>query len=298
MSLRGQLNYLPPPGTELTDVALTADYRFARSVTLRAGVNRQLINDRLTRYTAGINHINKIVSMGLVGSYLSDDDFSVKLTTSFSFGVRPRSKSPILQSGRLGASGIISARVFLDLNQNGRFDEEDEPLEGVRFHRDGRRSDARSNANGIGFMTGLASYTPVSISVDAASLEDPYWISTVPGIEVVPRPGKATTLEFPIVMTGEVDGIVYLLLDDSARAVSNAEVQLLDTLGTIIQTVKSAFDGFYLFTLVPPGSYNVRISPEQIIRLKLQPPEEWGLVIEASGTIASGIDFTLVRLKK
>ena len=131
-------------------------------------------------------------------------------------------------------------------------------------------------------MSGLASHKPVSISVDAASLEDPYWVSIVPGIEIVPRPGKATTLEFPIGMTGEVDGIVYLQFDDDTRAVSNAEIQLVDTLGTIIQTTRTAFDGFYLFTLVPTGSYIVRIAPEQVARLNLEQPEEWGLIIDAS----------------
>ncbi|MCH7878624.1 MAG: hypothetical protein IH914_04835, partial [candidate division Zixibacteria bacterium] len=44
-SLRGQVGYLPPPGPHLTDVALTADYRLARGLTLRGGVNRQLIRD-------------------------------------------------------------------------------------------------------------------------------------------------------------------------------------------------------------------------------------------------------------
>ena len=214
---------------------------------------------------------------------------------SFSFGVKPRSKSPILRSARLGTSGALSARVFLDRNQNGLFDEGDEPLEGVRFQRDGRSIDVRSGADGVAFMTGLASYKPISISVDAASLEDPYWVSMVPGIEIVPRPGKATTLEFPIGMTGEVDGIVYLQLDDGVRAVSNVEVQLVDTLGTIVQTARTAFDGFYLFTLVPNGSYIVRIAPEQVTRLDLEQPEEWGLIIDASGTIASNIDFILVR---
>ncbi len=298
MSLRGQLNYLPPPGPELTDIALTGDYRLAEELTLRAGVSRQLINNRLTRYTASVNHSNNVISLGLAGSYLSEDDFSVRLNMSFSFGVKPRSKSPILRSARLGSSGIVSARVFLDQNQNGRFDEGDEALEGVRFLRDGRRTEVRSGADGVGFMTGLASYKPVSISVDASSLEDPYWVSRVPGIEVVPRPGKAATIDFPIGMTGEVDGIVYLQGDQDARAVSNAEIQLVDTLGTIIQTTKTAFDGFYLFTLVPTGSYTVRIAPEQVARLNLEQPEEWGLIIDASGTIASNIDFILIRKVK
>lgn len=65
--------------------------------------------------------------------------------------------------------------------------------------------------------------------------------------------------------------------------------------GEVVQEVRSAFDGFYLFELVPPGRHLVRVSPEQVKRLNLAPPPEQEVVIEGSGTIVSGVDITVER---
>lgn len=72
-------------------------------------------------------------------------------------------------------------------------------------------------------------------------------------------------------------------------------LELVDSKNNTILRAKSAFDGFYLFTMVPPGSYLVRVSPEQIKRLNLKSPQDRKVVIEGDGTIVSGVDIILKR---
>ena len=72
-------------------------------------------------------------------------------------------------------------------------------------------------------------------------------------------------------------------------------LELVNREGEIVLQTKSAFDGFYLFTMVPPGSYLVRVSPEQIKRLNLKSPQDRQIVIEGDGTIVSGVDIILER---
>ncbi|GJL77920.1 MAG: hypothetical protein NPINA01_09090 [Nitrospinaceae bacterium] len=61
----------------------------------------------------------------------------------------------------------------------------------------------------------------------------------------------------------------------------------------VMQEVKTEFDGFYLFQLVPMGRYLVRVAPEQVERLNLKTPEPQEVVIEGSETVMSGVDFLL-----
>ncbi len=102
---------------------------------------------------------------------------------------------------------------------------------------------------------------------------------------------------FPVTATGEVGGTAFLRRGDELREVANVQLQLVDAGGNVAKTVKSEFDGFYLFDLVPPGTYLLGVAPEQVERLKLRAPPAREIAIEADGNIVSGIDFVLDRAR-
>ncbi len=294
LSLRAQLSYEPPPDHRFISVAVTGDYKIPRNFSLRLTANHQLLDDRRVNYSVGLNRAFDAFLFGVDGRYEDDENFAVRLSISFSLGWQPHSKRLLLQSRKMGKNGAASVHVFLDQNQNGRFDADDRPLPGVRL-RHGGRAVKETDANGVVFIPDLSSYRPTDITIDVGSLEDPYWIPTSEGVTVMPRPGKSVLLEFPIIATGEVDGMVYLRRETSMKGVSNVELQLVNTEDEVVQQVKTAYDGFYLFTLVPPGRYTVRVSPDQVKRLNLAQPPDREVAIEGSGTIAGGVDFTIER---
>lgn len=293
-SLRAQLSYDPPPNHSFNFISFTADYKIPRNFSGRMAVSRNLLIGRWTNYSAGISRTFEAFLIGLEGRYLDKSNYSVQLAISFSLGLKPRSHRLHLSSRRMGNNGALSALVFLDKNFDGIYDLGDQPLEGVRIQHSGRTSKA-TDKKGIAYIPNLSSYRPTAITIDIGSLEDPFWIPVNKGVTIVPRPGKSISLEFPVIITGEVDGIVYLQRDSSVKAVSNVMLELVDSKNDTILRAKSAFDGFYLFTMVPPGSYVVRVSPEQIKRLNLKSPQDRSVVIEGDGTIVSGVDIILKR---
>jgi hypothetical protein len=103
----------------------------------------------------------------------------------------------------------------------------------------------------------------------------------------------AWAVDFPVVLTGEVDGTVFLQQGEGRRAVSNVRVQLVDGQGTVVQEVRSQFDGFYLFERLRPGSYSIRIEPGQLERLQLQPRIDTAQIELHSGDILRGLDIVL-----
>ncbi|GJL77824.1 MAG: hypothetical protein NPINA01_08130 [Nitrospinaceae bacterium] len=361
LSLRGTLDYDVRPESEFRRVSVTGDYALSNDFSTRMSINRELNGDKLTTYLAGLNRRFKIFAVGLDATYSDDGEYSLGTSLTFSLGRDPRRDRWIMTSEKMGTTGAASARVFLDRNQNGRFDRPDKPLKGVKFKNGGK--DVQTDKRGLAFLPGLSSYRPVPITVDPESLEDPFWSIDQNAREVVPRPGRAALVNFPVVPTGEVDGTVYLVKGDSETQVSSVEMQLLrkdsdklhrrlkktigkyyinsrgrmarkvnlwanrktfppidfrkgtlspnrfieqfglpteellqETVGQVVQTIKTEYDGFYLFSKVPPGRYIVRVSPRQIKRLKLAPPPDREVWVKSAGTIESGLNFVLQQI--
>ncbi len=297
LSLRGTLDYELKPESELTAVSATGDYDFTRDLTARVTFSRQLTGERINTYSAGINKRFRAFALGVDSSYSDDGNFTAGLNLTFSLGREPRRPGVIMTSDRMATSGAASARVFLDRNQNNTFDpEEDEPLEGVGFRP--APKEVQTDEKGIAFIPGLSSHRPTSLTVEQKTLADPFWKVNQEGWQMVPRPGRSVLLDFPVTPTGEIDGTVFLKVGDREKEVSNAAIQLLDAEGTVIDEVKTAYDGFYLFTEVPPGRYIVRVSPDQVERLNLATPPEERVEIEGTGNIVNGIDFVVERARK
>jgi hypothetical protein len=291
VTLRGDIDYSVSPDWKLTSVALTGDYLIEDGFTARAGVSKQLTDDFLTTYSAGLFRDFDHFAVGLAGEYSDDGAVFAGLSLSFALGREPRTGSFAMEPRQIAGDGALSARAFLDKNLNDLFDAGDEPIEGVAFR--GAGAEATTDAHGQVMVFGLASASPTEITLDPASLPDPYWMPSHDGVAVVGRPGATAVIDFPVVVTGEIDGTVFLARGTTTKEVSNVELQLVAADGTLVQETKSAFDGFYLFQSVRPGRYGVRVAPAQIARLKLAPDPGRAVEIDGEGTPVSGIDIVV-----
>src|SRR5262249_54901109 len=89
---------------------------------------------------------------------------------------------------------------------------------------------------------------------------------------------------------GEITGTVYVRRGAGSEPGGGVELELVDGNGAVAKTVRSAFDGFYDLTGIPPGRYGLRVSPAQAQRLGLTPPPPRDVELSPSGTILDGID--------
>jgi len=96
-------------------------------------------------------------------------------------------------------------------------------------------------------------------------------------------------------MTGEVDGVVYLLDKNKRRGIGSAEVELVDARGNVVAHGTSSSDGYYIVQAVRPGRYQARIAPAQLSKLGLLSDKEAALEIKADGSFVNGLDFTVQR---
>jgi len=291
--LRGQMGYTVRPIADVTSSSISTDWRVTDDLSASASLSHSFGEDSLTTLSGGVNTSFELAAVGLNVDYSTANDLNARLNLSFSSTRDPRDSGLVVRAEQTADTGAISVRVFLDENFNGVFDTGDIPLEGVRFKADGSVSKTKTDKDGIAFITGLDTYKSIDVEVDKGSLEDPFWISLPEGVSVVLRPGIAAQADFSVVTTGEIDGTVYRRSGEWAKEVRDVVVQLINADGTVAHRAESAYDGFYLLDFVRPGTYTLRVDPEQMARLNLNATAETEIVIEPDGTILNGMDIFL-----
>ncbi len=292
--LRGELLYGLRPVTQLTSVALTAEKRLPNAWQVNGGITRSF-DPGVTQVAAGVSRIEGPFGFGVSLQVSSPGGFGATLTFNASLVRDPHTGLWRVQSRSLSGAGALSALTFLDANGNGVRDAGEKPVEGAGFMTSSGGSAVRANADGVALLTSLQPYQNVDIGLDTSTLEDPLAQPLRPGVRLVARPGRVTPLEFPIVMRGEVTGTAYRHRASGSEPASGVEIEVVDGVGSAVAKARSAYDGFFDITGLPPGSYRLRVSPSQIERLGLVAPEPRAITIAPDGTILDGLGLVIVE---
>jgi len=295
--LRGQLFYDLKPEREWTSLDLSFEGPLRKGYRFNAGFNRSF-ESSVDQYTLGLTKTIGSYALGIEARHVTNGELAVDLTFLTGLGREPRRSEWIPKPHALAGSGAASVRVFLDNNLNGTLDEGDQPLKGVRVTVDGGQHKTGTDADGITFIRDLPVYRPVNLSLAPETLEDPLWVPQLRGLKFTPRPGTTLQADFPVFMTGEVDGTVYLEQRGYLRELGDVEVELVDQEGAMVRRGKSAFDGFFVLSTVPPGDYLLRAAPGQLEHFKLTATPAQEVTITPSAPFVSGMNITLKPIPK
>ncbi len=292
--IRGTLNYDVQPEISLKSLNLLNRWQINKGLSLNARLLRNLQEQGKSEGSLSLNWDTGKFLLTPRLSYDSDGIFRAFIGLDFSFGQEPRTDRFELSSKQLADSGAVSAFVFNDKNANQLFDEGDEPLKDVEIKAIQAGKSSKTDSSGVAFITGLTKNATTDVEINSDSLEDPFWVPSFKGNSITPPPGNVHLFDFPVISTGEVDGTIYVVDQEGKKTrLKSAEIQLLDESGKEVQTIKSEFDGFYLFMKVPPGAYTVRVNPDDLkSRGLLSTPAE-KVEIGPEGTVVNGIDIVL-----
>lgn len=293
MGISGQAIYTITPVGQLSSLALTADKSLGENNRLRLGVVRNFATNQNIA-TVGFNRNFGKFGVGISGLFGGPGNIGLGLQTFTALGRDPRS-GRIFQDWRpMAGIGQVSAHVFVDGNQNNVYDEGEENVENAGFQiNGGNRLQVKTDARGIALLNQLQTKAYADISLDQGTLEDPQWQAGKPGVRVLPRPGKVRMVDFPIVLTAEIDGSVYLVEQGKKRGIGNAQLELVDASDKVVGTTRSADDGYYIMPNIKPGRYRLRIKAQQTQALKLVADREADITINAKAEFVNGVDFTL-----
>jgi hypothetical protein len=293
-SIRGDLNYLVQPNSDLSSAAITLDSIRAGDFLLGFGISHS-ITTSTQQYSARATRVVGKFAINADTSVSSNGNVTAGLGITIGVSREPRTPYWTTTAMPVAGMGAASVRVFLDNNDDGIFDDGDEPLPGIRIKRQGNPGLEKTNMDGILLVTNLPPNRYVDMEPNLSDLEDPMWVPSVRGVRLLSRPGATSLVDFPIIVTGEIDGTTYLYANNRLRTVGDVDLQLVNSHGKLVKTIKSASDGFYVISEVPVGEYLVRISPKQIQELGLNDVSPIQVKITSKRQFVSGINFRLEK---
>lgn len=241
MYLRSYVDYEVHPELEVRSLGVTLDYAISDEFSLRTNVVKNMINNRDYTISQGVFWKGDYAGIGLTGNYNSDRGY--QLQASLSFSLTPADDGSYQAQRNPSTSiGTVNVRVFLDHNQDGKYDRGVDELMrdvGIRGQKD------LSGKNGtIAFKA--VSYRLALLEIDEGTLPDPYMV-TAPATGVWPRPTHINTLDMAIWETGDIEGI----------AKPGELVELIHD-GKVVAHTFADYDGFFLFEKARFNSYVVR----------------------------------------
>jgi hypothetical protein len=166
-------------------------------------------------------------------------------------------------------AGLIEAHVFLDENGNDQFDINETALANVGFNGNYSWHNLKTNDKGKVLLP--SSFGGQKLSVNEPSLSDPYTKAKLKHILVHSHKGGITKVQIPVLTVNDIEGSIYQVVHKNTKAAPAQTVALLNIAGETVAKTYTEYDGYFAFSLVPPGTYSISISSELITERQLTP---------------------------
>jgi hypothetical protein len=196
----------------------------------------------------------------------------------------------------VGKGGLL-IEPYLDLNGNGRRDAGEPRVAGLAIRINGGivKNEAADTTIRVSELEAYASYI---LHLDA-SFENIAWNIRNKTIRVIIDPNQFKVLEVPVVIDGEVMGMVYLKEDSGRRPQGRIVVYFYRSDYSLAGQVVTETDGSFDFTGLPPGAYTAQINTGQLDKLQMicRPRNlPFTILAKKNGDVAEGLQFVLEAL--
>jgi hypothetical protein len=109
----------------------------------------------------------------------------------------------------------------------------------------------------------LPNFRTVQFETRHFKFDDPFLVARAQAYELRTHAGSDVIVDVAVVMTGDIEGHVFVGSADDAAAARGVIVSLRDARGYVIAEARSEFDGYYSFNSVPGGYYEVRVNANE-----------------------------------
>ncbi|WP_049630597.1 hypothetical protein [Cellvibrio sp. pealriver] len=247
----------------------------------------------LYQVNLGLNWRKQPFYLTTNAGYNENGSWSAGITLRFSLGYEPIERSLFTSDRPIAQSGAVAVRVFEDTNMNGIFDVNERPIENAKVNAVQAYRYENTDKQGVAVLSSLYDNTKTDIVVDESTLDGPFMISASPGVAIKARKGYVDTVELPVVRAGELDGIIYQNGDSGEpEPAPYIMLNLLDSKQQIVSTTRSEYDGYYQFTNVKPGNYQLKVDENYTDRRNFKPGQK-ELGFSSKGDVITGVDFVL-----
>lgn len=238
LNLRGDILYTLEPKSVFESISLTSDYKIDDKQNFRLGLSRSGSEDPIHTFLAGYSRKFDRFQMGSSLSINDNSEILALINASFGFYYDSIQRQPYFTADRVGNKGAIAARVFIDENADSVFNETEEPLYDVFFEGPRSVKGLTTDEEGYIFLPSLESYAPNTLSVSNLSLVEPSYKDATGLKDYLVRPSQILKQDFPIILVGEVDGMVLAVRNGREEPASSIILEVVNDAGKIISSTE------------------------------------------------------------
>jgi len=296
VSIRGDVNYELGPSRIRSASTTATVYRTDRlQATLR--LNHYLRDEYgHDGMTMAVTRLFDCFTVGANLNWYEDTGTTFGITLGTFLARDHRSNTWVSTHRRLSNRSAASVRTFIDLDNDGTYDDYDLPLEGVGFMNLTAWKDIRSNENGIALLPGVVAHRPQTIELDMSTVVDPFLIPVSKGASVLGHPGGIVDVELPFAYAGEVEGRI-VDADNPDLQLRHVGLELLTLEGERAGSTVAEFDGYYYIPDIMPGTYHLSVIPSTINTRVYELPQPFEVIVPGRGGYVAGPDVILQRKK-
>lgn len=168
----------------------------------------------------------------------------------------------------VGRGGLI-IMPFLDINNNGKYDKNEPKVAGIKVKASGGLVKKRVKDSVI-VITELEPYANCYIELNTDDLDNIAWSVKNRSYKVAVNANQLRVIEVPVIVVGEVSGMVYKNRADAANGLGRIILDIYDINGNRVAKILSESDGYYSYMGLAPGNYIVKPNAEQMKKLHLK----------------------------
>ena len=306
---------------------LSLSYRMRSGFVFRPSIEYNMSDNKLIRYRAEIekrvsklyfsaaferNELSKtnnaflsfrydlpFARTGVSASYSNKKyQFSETIQGSLAFGgdngyVKANKNSALSKGG-------ILFYPFLDLNQNGKREKGEELVLLSNVKVSGGKANI-SKKDSIVRVSDLNAFINYNITFSNDELDNIAWQFKHKTYQVLVDPNQYKKVEVPILIMGEVSGMVYLNKGGNINGQRRITIQIYDKKESKVAETLSESDGYFSYLGLKPGEYSVRVDENQLKKLGYEvTPNKKNITIKPSldGDIVDGVDFEIKSINE
>jgi len=162
--------------------------------------------------------------------------------------------------------GTAVVRPFLDDNYNGEYDEGERYLSGLQARL--RGAGGRPHGpNRLYYYDRLRPYDEYMVKIESASLDNPLLKPAHENYKVTVNPNMVTSIEVPLILGGEVSGLVQRRRVQDTVGMGGIHLVLVNLTTESVTELTTFNSGEFYYLGLIPGQYEAYIDPGQLADL-------------------------------
>lgn len=290
---RAGVTYEASPDPALDTAYVTADWQISDSAALRLGAVRTLGPLATTSLQASHLWRGPRFDLALNLAYETErQDWRFGLQMGFGFGFDPGRQGYRMTRPGVAGGGSVAVNAWVDDNGDGLRQADETGVLGLVI--DTPAGATTTDTGGRAYATGLGDVPSAQIRLNAEAIEDPFLIGGPGAFRIVPRPGRASQIDYPMQRSAEVQLQAMLVQrEGGARSIAALAIELVPRHGGPAVAGRSDHAGVIFFERLRPGLYDLRLDPDQARALSVVLIRPVQVIVPAAGGFVDAGPFSV-----